>query len=212
MLERFGERQRQLLRLLLLNKQGMTVDELAAGLGVTRGAVHQHLTALGRDGHVERADLAASGGRPGHVYALTGRGVHLFPKQYSWFSELLLKNLETRLGKEGLLEFLRDLGQQTGAGVQHALEGLSLERRIEALAEIMRDLGYETRSEKEPDGSLPVISACNCVYHDLAKRHEEVCQFDLAFMEEALGRPVEQIECMLRGGHACRFRTKEPPP
>lgn len=211
-LQRFGERQRRLLRLLLQNKAGMTVDQLTGALGVTRVAVHQHLTALCRDGHVRRSDLAATGGRPGHVYVLTEQGVHLFPKQYAWFSELLLEKLEARLGSEGLIDFLRDLGRQTGTGIRAKLVGLPPERQVEALSELMLELGYETRAERVPDVSLPIIDARNCVYHDLAKRHEEVCQLDLALMEEALGRPVEQIECMLRGGHACRFRVKGPTP
>ena len=40
----------------------------------------------------------------------------------------------------------------------------------------------------------------------LAKAHPDVCRFDLAFMEAATGRPVQHLECLVRGGHACRFR------
>lgn len=207
-LSQLGERQRQLLRLLLRNKQGMTADELARRLGVSRTAVHQHLAALGRDGQVQRSELAPTGGRPGHVYALTEQGIHLFPKQYSWFSNLMLESLEAKLGREGLIDFLRDLGRRTGADIRRRLESLPAHRQVEELAAIMQELGYEAQTTAGPDGSLPIIDARNCVYHDLAMNHEEVCQLDLALMEEALGRPVEQSECMLRGGHACRFKFK----
>ncbi len=206
-LTHFGDRQRQLLQLLLRNKQGMTVDELAGRLGVSRTAVHQHLASLSRDGHVERADLASTGGRPGHIYVLTDEGIHLFPKQYSWFSELLLESLKKRLGREGVIDFLRELGREAGTKLQRGLAGLPPERQVEEVAAVMQELGYESRAEKVPGEDLPIIDARNCVYHDLAKSHQEVCELDLALMEAALGRPVQQLECMLRGGHACRFRV-----
>ena len=50
------------------------------------------------------------------------------------------------------------------------------------------------------------VEAYNCVFHALAKAHPDVCRFDLAFMEAATGRPIQHMECLLRGGQACRFR------
>ena len=43
MLETLGSRQKQLIRLLLKGKAGMTADELSVELGITRNAVRQHL-------------------------------------------------------------------------------------------------------------------------------------------------------------------------
>jgi predicted ArsR family transcriptional regulator len=56
------------------------------------------------------------------------------------------------------------------------------------------------------------VEAYNCVFHALARAHPEVCRFDLAFMEAASGRPVQHLECLVRGGHACRFRLGSPKP
>ena len=53
---------------------------------------------------------------------------------------------------------------------------------------------------------LPV-ALLSCEKRDrFAKAHPDVCRFDLAFMESATGRPIQHMECLLRGGHACRFR------
>jgi predicted ArsR family transcriptional regulator len=54
MITLFGLRQQQLLTLLLQNKEGLTVEDLSKGLGITDNAVRQHLTALQRDGMVAR--------------------------------------------------------------------------------------------------------------------------------------------------------------
>lgn len=207
LLSGLGERRQEILRLLLRNQQGLTVDELADRLSITRSGVHQHLNALQRDEYVRRDRLTKTGGRPGHTYVLTDEGVHLFPKQYSWFSELLLESLKEKIGRDALVGFLRELGRKAAAGLAARLEGKPLPEQIIETAQIMRELGYQAEARPDASGALPIIDARNCVYHDLARDYEEVCQLDLALLETALDRPVEQVECMLRGGHACRFRV-----
>ena len=73
-----------------------------------------------------------------------------------------------------------------------------------ALAEQLDTLGYEAQAVRR-DGETQ-IEAYNCVFHSLAKAHPDVCRFDLAFMEAASGREVQHLECLVRGGHSCRFR------
>ena len=63
MLEILGDRQKNLLRLLLKNKSGLTVDDLSKGLKITRNAVRQHLAALDRNGLIAPGATRPSGGR-----------------------------------------------------------------------------------------------------------------------------------------------------
>lgn len=201
-----GERQRRLLTLLLEHKQGRSADELARALGISRSAVHQHLGALEGGGYVEKASQASTGGRPGFAWRLTGRGVHLFPKQYALFSGLLIAGIREKLGSDGLAEAMRELGRRLGQQNRHRTGGKPPAERIEEVARIMAELGYQSRTESDAGGELPLIDARNCIYHDLAREHREVCQLDLALMETLLDADVEHAECMVRGGHACRFR------
>jgi predicted ArsR family transcriptional regulator len=53
-----------------------------------------------------------------------------------------------------------------------------------------------------------MIEATNCVFHHLATRFPEVCHFDLALLSTFVGRPVVHDECIVRGGHVCRFSFK----
>ncbi|BCX81951.1 DeoR family transcriptional regulator, suf operon transcriptional repressor [Methylomarinovum caldicuralii] len=199
MLANFGERQQQLLNLLLENKSGMTMDELARALGVSKPAVHQHLTVLERDGYVARHALVKTGGRPSQIFVLSDRGIHLFPKQYAWFSKLLLQQLLERMGSEAVEKLLYQLGRETAASLRPRLEGLSLPERLQAVVRIMGEFGYEATLEGE------TVAARNCVYHNLAKAHPEVCALDAGLLEGLLDRKVIQRECMVRGGGACRF-------
>src|SRR4051794_22980810 len=102
MLEILGMRQKELLKLLLKNKGGLTADELAQQLTITRNAVRQHLASLENDRLVEKGGTRPSGGRPQQLYVLSANGHECFPRQYSWFAQLLLEAVQQEAGAEGL--------------------------------------------------------------------------------------------------------------
>lgn len=207
MLTRFGQRQRQLLILLLENKAGLTIDELVSALGVTRTAVYQHMASLEKDGYVEKHRLTKTGGRPGQSYILTELGMNLFPKQYAWFSQLLLSTLKEKLGSDGLESALRELGRQLAGVLSSRMTGKDAAGQVMEMAGILQELGYQASAVPDDGSTLPVIRACNCVYHQIAKEMPEVCQLDLSLMSTLLGREIEHLECMARGGQTCRFRV-----
>jgi len=44
------------------------------------------------------------------------------------------------------------------------------------------------------------------VFHDLARKNPEVCQFDLALLSTFADSKVDHEECMAKGGNVCRFK------
>jgi predicted ArsR family transcriptional regulator len=210
-MEAFGDRQQALLKVLLKHKKGIRIDELASEIAITRPAVRQHLVALERLGYVEQGELLATGGRPGRTYRLTQKGYDLFPKQYSWFSEVLLESLHAQLGDEGIGKMMDRLGAEVGAQHLASLEGLSLKERVEQVARLMNELAYQAETAltgKELPGSPPVIEASNCVFHSIAARFPEICRFDIALLAKLTGAQITHEQCILRGGGTCRFRFK----
>jgi DeoR family transcriptional regulator, suf operon transcriptional repressor len=204
-IDAIGGRQRALLTSLLEWRDGRSADELAASLGISRSAVHQHLSALDRDGYVEKLMRPSQGGRPGYAWRLTNRGVHLFPKQYAFFSELMIRGMKRSLGPEEVSRLLEKLGADIAKRYAPRLEAAADDvERLRIVAEVMQELGYAARVT-ETDGHTE-IAARNCVFHDLAAEHPEVCRLDLALLGSLLGRDVHHMECMVRGGRACRFR------
>lgn len=215
MMENFGGRQQEILKILLKKRKGMTLEEISSGLGITRPAARQHLTALERQGHIERGELLATGGRPGQTYRLSPKGYELFPKQYSWFSGIVLESLSAQLGSRGLTEFMDRLGNEIGSQVAGQIEGKSLKERVEATAALMNDLAYQaetTLTGKEMPGAAPVIEASNCVFHAVAQRFPEICQFDIALLSKLTGAETTHERCMIRGSDSCRFRFKSKNP
>jgi predicted ArsR family transcriptional regulator len=212
MMDAFGDRQQELLKLLLKKQQGLSIDEIADRLKITRPATRQHLIALERLGYVERGELLSTGGRPGQTYRLSTKGHDLFPKQYSWFSEVLLSTLKAQMGNDGLQELMSRLGEEVAGQVSSQVNGESLPEKIDQIVKLMNDLAYQAetaRTGKELPGQPAVIEATNCVYHALATQFPEICQFDIALLSKLSGSNVAHEKCIIRGDGMCRFRFKQ---
>lgn len=204
-MEKIGSRQQQILTLLLENKAGLSIDEVAAALGISRNAVQQHFAVLERDGCIQAGGLSKTAGRPVRSYVLTNDGINCLPKQYAWFSELLLDSLKKEMGAERFQRYLHNMGVSLSQTLKLGFEGKDLPGRVEELVKIMEQLGFHVKGNPESNGQELSIEACNCIYHDLAQKHEEICEFDRALIESLLAEKIEHRECMAKGGHVCRF-------
>lgn len=196
---------------LLERKAGATLDELASGVGLSRTAVNQHLVALEKSGYVRKGTPRKTGGRPQHLYVLTELGANLFPKQYSWFSKLLIDTLREQVGEAQVSQFMYDLGVKLSAGLIPRLVGRNRLERVQEIVKIMNETGFVARIVSPgPGEKLPRVECKNCVYHDLSKDYPEVCRFDIGFLAGLMGAEVEHEACMQRGGDSCRFRFIPP--
>jgi len=196
-----GDTQQKLLSKLLESKAGLTVDELAGEIDITRSAVKQHLSGMERSGYVQHTS-SKSGGRPRFLYTLTESGIDLFPKRYSWFSRVMKKIGASKFGA-----YMFELGVDMSAVAIPRLVGKTRVERVVEIVKIMNETGFAARVTSPGKGEkLPGIECKNCVFHDLSKDYTEVCQFDLGFLSGLMGAPIEHQECMQRGGQACRFK------
>jgi predicted ArsR family transcriptional regulator len=202
MLEGLGRTQQDLLHALLHQPVGMSIDELAQALAVTRTAVRQHLAALERDGLVKRGATRPTGRRPEQLHQLTEHGRELFPRQYPLLANLLIGEVAGLMGPEALLALMRQLGRKLAADLESEVVD---EGRI---VEHMNAAGYEAEVFFRSSGE-PQIVAHNCVFHHLAKAHPVVCELDLALIGTLGGAEVSHEECMLRGGQVCRFALRK---
>lgn len=209
MLDSFGETQKDLLKFLLKRKSGITVDEATLHLNVTRTATKQHLIALENLGYIEVAGKNATGGRPSSLYRLSTKGLNLFPKQYSWFSELMLTSIAKEKSSKDLRKWFKHLAQKVAKDLKPDLKTLSADQKIQRISKVMNELNYEAQLKKKMDSALPSVEASNCVFHALATKHPEVCEFDLTLLKELSGMEVQHTSCMLHGTDSCQFSFKK---
>ena len=206
MTEKIMPRQQQILKLLLENKAGLRIDEISTSLNISRSAVQQHFTALERDGYIQADVLHKTAGRPVRSFVLTETGFNSFPKQYAWFSELILTDLKNEMGSEAFQRYMHKLAGKLSQSLSPQFNGKQTDERIEELLKVMDELGFKTRNMTDSGSNERTIEACNCIYHDLAQKHEEICEFDRTLMSSLLDKDIEQVECMAKGGAVCRFK------
>lgn len=197
-----SHRQQTLLRHLLYSNQGLTLDQLADLLGISRNAVKQHISVLEKMDCIESRMLPSGGGRPSRAYTLTDAGMEIFPKQYALFSTMLLKTISESIKDTELVNLLASIGHDLALPfkerVQHS------DNKIEEVINIMEELGYEARQFSSKNKPTEII-AKNCVFHDLAKENSAVCELDRSLISSLLDATIEQKECMVKGGESCRF-------
>lgn len=204
--EKIRPRQQQILELLLENKAGLSIDEIATALNISRNAVQQHFVALERDGYIQTGVLNKTAGRPVRSFVLTEAGINSFPKQYAWFSELILTDLKNEIGSESFQRYMHKLGNNLSKSLLSQFEGKQTDERIEELLKVMDGLGFKTRKMTDSGSHERTIEACNCIYHNLAQKHEEICEFDRTLISSLLDKDIEHVECMAKGGAVCRFK------
>ncbi len=209
MAERISSRQYQILELLLKNKMGLSINEIAGSLKISRNAVQQHFSCLETNGCVEKGELKKTGGRPVRLYVLTEQGINCFPKQYAWFSELILADLKQEMGEDAFRRYLKKLGNSLAQSLSAKFQGKTLEQRLQVLVEVMGDLGYQATTQKADGKNAYILEACNCIYHDLAQKHDEICELDKELISNLLDKDVELVECMAKAGHTCRFKISQ---
>jgi predicted ArsR family transcriptional regulator len=207
-LRQLGSTQQRLLRQLLMASAGGTVESLCAQLRISHNAVRQHLSALIARRYVERTQSRPSGGRPTACYRLTEAGHALFPRSYGTIATALLTQLHEQLGGMAMESTLRELGQRLGSQEVAPSPDTAPQEVVQALAQKLDALGYEATAARHDEEWQ--VEAFNCVFHALASQYPQVCKFDLAYMEAASGRRVHHMECIVRGGHVCRFRLGAP--
>jgi predicted ArsR family transcriptional regulator len=207
MADTIGSRQRQILELLLEHKEGLSIDEIAKSLNISRNAVQQHISVLELEGYLQMGELNKTAGRPVRRYILTEAGINSFPKQYAWFSKLMLTDLKNEIGSDAFQRYMHKLGESLSQSYIYRFTGKQTGERREELLKIMNDLGFKTDNKSEESNQeQTTIKAYNCIFHDLAQKHNEICQFDIAMMTSLLDKDVELTECMAKGSGVCCFK------
>ena len=176
-------------------------------LEISRTGVNQHRISREQDGLIKKTvQLTSTGEHLAWAHQITDEGINQLPKQYSWFSELLLDTLKEELGSRKLEGYVKKVATSLVPRLRKQLKGKDPKEHIQQVAGILQSLGYQTHTEAAPSKKeLPILTAHNCVYHDLAIKHPEVCAFDIALLEQLVNRKVDHQECMAKGGQACRF-------
>jgi len=196
--------------LVTLRKRGEArAEELAEALGVTVGAVRQHLQGLAAADLVEHREERPGPGRPRHVYRLAPAAEALFPRAYG---ELTVELLDY-IGDEDPELIARAFERRRRARVARTLErldGLSFEERVAEVARVLDEDGYLADAEPLDDGAGWRIREHNCAILAVAQRYGHACGSEIAFLREVLpDADVVRVSHILTGAHACAYEVRQ---
>ena len=175
----------------LLRRRGLTVDELAAEVGLTNNGVRAHLATLERDGLVtQRGSVRSSsgGGKPAYIYRLTPEAEALFPKAYEPVLGRLLDVLSGGLGPEEAEAMLREVGRRMAEG--RTISDGGVRARLEEAVATLNALGGLAELEEHDGGFL--IRGYSCPLGAVTPDHPEVCRMAETLISELAAAPVRE--------------------
>ena len=203
--------QKRILDYLLDHADGATLEELASHLEITKSAAKEHIIKVESMGLLTFKDSKGLVGRPKRRYLLSPEGHDAFPKQYSWLSNVLLELLAEDMGQVTVSRLMTNLADKVSKSFEMKFKSAKNSAELLGLiSNALNELGYRSSLKQSDLRKGAVIEATNCVYHAVAKKHPELCQFDVKFIQNATGGMNVKLEsCIARGGSVCRFCIKK---
>lgn len=186
----------------LLRAGGLTADDIASKLGVTRSAIRAQLTGMERDGVVRRAGQRPGTTRPSNVFELTPEVEQLLSSAYVPLLTQLVDVFAAGLPGDQLETMLRQAGKQLAdelSGGRRPAGNLAV--RVSMASEMMNEqLGAMTHVEAN---GRYVIRGVGCPLAALTGKHPGVCLAMESLVAEVVGVPVR--ECCDRSArpHCC---------
>ena len=183
----------------LLQGGGLTANDIATRLRLTRSAVRIQMTAMERDGVIRRAGKRPGATRPSHVFELTPEVEKLLSKAYIPVLTHLVDVFAASLPAKQVESLLR----RTGEALAHELsQGKTaaggLKARVAAASVLLNEhLGALTKVER--NGGI-VIRGTACPLAALTGKHRGVCLAMESLVTEIVGVPV----------HECCDRSERP--
>lgn len=189
-----------------------TTAELASALDISYEAVRLPLARLRGQGWLEREAGRRAGerrvaGRPRARYRLTVAGEHAFPKAYDALSIELIDAVLARAGRAGLRRLLADLTEARVRRWAPALEGLSLEQKLERLRDVYLEGDPFTRVERGTAGEDPRLIEHNCPFLNVATARPALCSLTVSTLSRLLGCRVVREHRFQDGDGRCAFRV-----
>ena len=187
----------------LLQRGASTIDDMASELGLTSNAVRAHITAMERDGIVQRVGQRRGTTRPFHVFQLTPEVEQLLSQAYVPLLTQLVRVFANALPSKQVNALMREAGRGLANELPFPTRPTaSLHARVSAASELLNThLGAVTHVER--NGGY-VIRGASCPLAALTGKHPAVCLAMESLLTELLGVVVTEC-CDRRGRPKCCF-------
>lgn len=187
----------------LLNRDALSVSELAARLGLSRNTAHVHVAKLEAFGAVEKVHRKATrrAGKPAFAYRTAGRHEDAFSAAYKPVLGSLVEALGSHLGPDERLALLDSAGRLMARG-----SGLvptdDFDADLRKALDVVNALG--AMAERSRDGEAPTVQCHTCPIGSLVHQEPSMCSLVASFFSEATSSPVT-VRCRRGDAVVCGF-------
>ena len=181
---------------------GLTVNELAKELKLTRTAAANHIATLLAEGLISRMGLHAGSRRPSVIYGLTPQAERVFHEEYEPFVLDLLDEIAKR-GPACIDQTMRKIDKRWIARDRPTVRTLRGQERLEAATRILEAHGFMPTVEKV--NNRYVLRNRNCPIVRICRAHRETAEMVKRWIASLLGVSVVRRGCICRGDPACEY-------
>jgi predicted ArsR family transcriptional regulator len=159
----------------ILQRGGLTAGEMASELGLTAAAIRAHITAMERDGIVQRTARRSGTTRPSQVFELTAEVEQLLSGAYVPMLTELVRQFASRVESKQL----KDLMRRTGRGLAGALSKSTIPdapfaARVNGVGALLNGQFGSTMRVEKANGNY-ILRGYGCPLAALTGSHPAVC-------------------------------------
>ncbi|MBN1266923.1 MAG: winged helix-turn-helix transcriptional regulator [Anaerolineales bacterium] len=180
-----------------------SVNELAAGTGISPISVRHHIAALTADQLIRAEEDRKGIGRPRKLYSLTERALEQTPGRYLRLTNRILERMKSSLPPSELKNLFADIADSMAAELQPRLTDASMEEKLVLLSEYLTEEGFAVELERED--STIILRELACPYFRISREHPEVCSIGITLISRSLGIPAKRQNWLMNGDAHCSF-------
>ena len=190
---------------LLRAQRAMSIAELTVAMEVTPTAVRQRLARLMGQGLVARQLDRSGRGRPGHQYSLTPAARRQSGTNFADLALVLWNELREVKDPEIRRGLLQRLAKTMAEAYGDQISGDTLADRMRSVGALMAERRVPFAVDES--GELPVLTALDCPYPELAQADRGICAVEKMMFSELLDQDVRLSQCRLDGHACCQFQS-----
>jgi predicted ArsR family transcriptional regulator len=193
----------------MLKSGARTADEIATGLRLTAAAVRAHITAMERDGIVQRAEQRSGTTRPSQTFVLTPEVEQLLSGAYVPLLIELMRQCAARVTPKELKELMRRTGRGLAAAFPRStVPDAPLAARVTDVSVLLNEqLGSTMKVEKA--NNHYTMRGFGCPLAALTGSHPTVCVAIESLIATMLGNASVQECCDRAQRPQCCFHVAE---
>ncbi len=179
-----------------------SLEDISKRTGTSKTAILKHIVSLEKEGFLERKYESSGRGRP--VCHISVKAPTIQEEAYPDPMNEALLFMESRMGKESLMEFVDQFNEKAESYLRNLFENKDIHEKLSSFARIRNSEGFLTTVNYGADGDFTIFHR-TCPISRFVKKNGSICE-----REEELFKGVFDMDCtregnIAMGSSACAF-------